>query len=123
MDAARGGHVPTARFLLKLWPRTDVHFTDALGRSALQIAAETGELETVQFLVNELHLDVLHTDRLGQNSVHSAARAGHSAVVHWLVTEGRCPTHIPDANGRTAEDLATAAGHVKCCEVLRNLCS
>ncbi|XP_018018236.1 ankyrin repeat domain-containing protein 16 [Hyalella azteca] len=118
MDAACGGHVGTARALISLWPDTDVRLTDARGRSALQIASETGQLETVKFLVQELLLDPQHCDIIGQNCVHSAARAGHSHVLQWLISCAGCPADTLDHNGRSALDLASAANHSKCVELL-----
>lgn len=65
----------------------DINSRDALGRTALHIAAQEGSLEGMALLVeNGARLDVV--DERGMTALHYAVECGWEAVVAGLLESG-----------------------------------
>lgn len=61
---------------------------DALGRTALSIASENGDVEAVVALLSTRSNVVDQADRFGQTALHLASRRGHDRVVRLLLEAG-----------------------------------
>ena len=111
MDAARAGHLACVR-LLASHPGTDLETEDRMvninqseaflltndqsqGRTVVEVAAQAGACEVLQFLRLELGVDV--TSGL---SLHAAAREGQAEAVRLLVSCG-AEVDREDIRGRT----------------------
>jgi len=78
--------------------------------TALHTASLHGNLEAVQHLVQELHIDVDYIDRTGSTALMYASYAGHLEIVKFLVEHGANP-NIKNLKGGTAARYAAYAGH------------
>ena len=77
--------------------------------SALHTAAENGNLEEVQRLVEDgIALD--YGDSFGRTALWGAAKSGHSSIIQFLLQNGSC-TNIPDCEGMTPIEIAARKGH------------
>ena len=85
--------------------------------SYLHIAAETGHLESAQFLLEKYPELIKHTNRKGQTPLHTAAYSGHAEIAALLVAKGANPD-AKDYDGRTALYHAASHGHKEAEEVL-----
>jgi len=102
-ELAMHGSVHPAR---KIALHADVHQLEASsGRSALHKAAFWGHNEMVNYLVNELKLDVKVADVYGDTPLHDAAKFGHPVVADILLKAGACP-FVANKNGKSPLDLA-----------------
>jgi ankyrin repeat protein len=62
--------------------------TDEDGNSALHYAARNGQLNVVEYFVNELGCNPADPGSKGNTSLHFAALGGHLAVVQYLMGDG-----------------------------------
>jgi len=107
-ELAMHGSVPPARQLLG---KADVHQLEATsGRSALHKAAFWGHTGMVDFLCNELQLNVNVQDNYGDTPLHDAAKFGHEQVVKTLLAAGS-DTKLTNKAGH--DPLAVAIEHGK----------
>ena len=88
----------------------DFNKTDLHGRTALSYAAEIGNLDIVQLLL-EFHAapDIQDTS-YQRTSLHWAAQNGHSGVAEMLMKAGS-DNSVWDRNGHTPEGVARRNGH------------
>ncbi|XP_028406323.1 ankyrin repeat domain-containing protein 16-like [Dendronephthya gigantea] len=116
MDSIRGNFVDVADLLItKHHARSEAR--DKLGRQCIHIAAQSGSLSSLKFLVDTEKVDVQNgTDFSGMTALHVAAKEGHDNVVSFLLENGS-RINSKDKNGRTALHLASAAGQT--CTVYR----
>jgi len=90
----------------ELSSKADVHQLEInSGRNALHKAAFWGHIETVIYLVKELHLNVNQADYNGDTAAHDAARFGHLSVVKALVENG-ANLGLRNKAGLTVVDVA-----------------
>lgn len=99
---------PTGVKLL-LKQRADVGVRDALGRSALMVAALAGHLRIVEALLAAGAAPDL-ADRRGTTSLMDAARSGSVGVIHALGKRKVNPDSV-DSSGRTALIIACQSRH------------
>ncbi len=105
--AALNGLPKTARHLLSN-ERTEIDKLDAAGRSSIQIAAENGQSEMVNLLVeNNATVDQVAAD--GATALLIASNAGHAAVVCSLINAGADLSRL-DASGQSCLHLAAWNG-------------
>jgi ankyrin repeat protein len=78
--------------------------------TALHIACLHGNVEVVDHLVHELHIDIDYLDRTGSTALMYAAYSGHLAIVKYLVENG-ANVNIKNLKGGTAARYAAYAGH------------
>ena len=92
------------RFAAKLLRKlgADTACCDDEGRNALHLAAEGGQLDLVEFVVEECGIDVNSRDRAGKTAAHYAAdRNSDNEILRYLVDECGADLTIRDGNGET----------------------
>jgi hypothetical protein len=83
--------------------------TDDEGRSVLMYAATGGNLDIVQWLVQEKGADINHIDDYGRNPLISAGMGGDVETTKWLVYNGANIELVN--NEHTVFDMAALWGH------------
>ncbi|XP_049773001.1 acyl-CoA-binding domain-containing protein 6-like [Schistocerca cancellata] len=78
---------------------------DEGGMALLHWAADRGNMEMVDCLVEKLKADVNLKDADGQTALHYAAACGHVNVTKFLVQHGGDP-NIADLDGKLPKDIA-----------------
>ncbi|KAJ1713207.1 hypothetical protein NYO67_4605 [Aspergillus flavus] len=103
--AACQGNVEIVRLLLDYgW---DVNEMDGERLTPLHFAAENGQDEVVQVLLDSRQLDVNARDECGSTALHYAARDGHLDIVHRLLGMADIDINSEDRNGCTPLWCAT----------------
>lgn len=113
--------------LLKLTaPRFDINIRDALGRTALSLAAGLGDFAAVQLLLDTFSdIDIYLQDKNFRSPLHQAMRGGHEETAKLLLSRYRVAEsdfqHLskPDKEGRTI--VSYAAGVRYGVDILRLL--
>ena len=112
---AEGGAADLAAELLaKLVSPTSV---DEKGRTALHIACELGQLETVQLLINH-GASVAVRDHAGNTPLMYAATSGNSVLIELLLELG-ADIHARNRRGQDALVLASISDHADAARLLR----
>lgn len=78
---------------------------DADGMALIHWAADRGNLEMVECLIEKLQADVNLKDADGQTALHYAVSCGHVNVTKFLVQHGADP-NIADMDGTLPKDIA-----------------
>ena len=99
------GDVTKVRFLLKYSPGLRIDSTNNYGLTALQHAAQDGNVDMVNFLL-ERGADLSCVDQHGRTALHLASQEGHLAVVSLLVTSACANVNAKTERGEKAIDLA-----------------
>ncbi|XP_065334532.1 uncharacterized protein LOC135935876 [Cloeon dipterum] len=73
---------------------------DNEGRTALQLAAESGNVDLVKLLL-ENNADLTHADKVGRTPLHLAAESGNVDLVEWLLKNNADLTQM-DMKGKNA---------------------
>ena len=117
MDSFKGNYVNVASLLItKHHARPEAR--DKLGRQCIHVAAQSGSLLSLRFLVDEMKIDVQNaTDLSGMTALHIAAKEGHDETVRFLLEAGS-EINSQDKNERTALHLASAAGQISTLSIL-----
>jgi hypothetical protein len=76
--------------------------TDTYGDAALLLAAEFGELDIIQWLLQHDRANIGARDSGGTTSLVMAAENGHLIVVQWLIQHGGADVGEKNNNGDTA---------------------
>ncbi|RWS31568.1 ankyrin repeat domain-containing protein 16-like isoform X2 [Leptotrombidium deliense] len=96
----------------------DPLITDSLQRNALHIAAECNAVESVVYLITELHFTVdKQCPRNGFTALHYAAKEGHENVIRVL-KQFHCDLSIRDNKQRLPSDIAITFKHNHCVHLL-----
>lgn len=100
-----------------------VNTTLSTGSTLLHVAAESGQLGVVQFLIDSGAALMVDSD--GQNALHSAAVSGHASVIAALI-EAYGPAAAQEVNRRdqyrmTPLHLAVEGGHLAATSYLVSL--
>ncbi|XP_065645011.1 ankyrin repeat domain-containing protein 16 [Hydra vulgaris] len=127
MDALRFGFVSVAEVLIKT-NLVLLDQVDNLGRYPLHIAAESGQVDSVKYLVEKLNVDInLKTKNSGYTVFHLIAKEGHLELLNYLVNDqsvNRCFKYLlnePDASLRTPLHLSVASNKVRFAKMLIEL--
>eukprot|EP01048_Picozoa_sp_COSAG05_P020297 COSAG05_NODE_3414_length_2080_cov_6.971731_1_plen_307_part_00 len=96
--------------LLEIMPVAAIRQRDALGDSALHLAAWQGRTLSVSRLLPLFSGALDDDDAKGDTALHLAAHAGHVAVVQALLGAGATPCSL-DANSDTPLAVACGRGH------------
>ncbi len=143
--AARDGHVEVLRVLCAALPAEDLGAVNARGIDALMVAAFSGRLAAVQFLLSlpgdgavgevgevqtegqgqavRLAFDPAKADAEGMTALHQAAAGGQAEVVRVLQASSAGPrlVGLKTANGQTClhkAAMGSTPGHVECVKLL-----
>jgi ankyrin repeat protein len=87
------------------------------GRTAMDLAAESGHAGVVSRLLRSGILDLEFSGKFGHTAIHDAAAHGHTAVVETL-SEAGVDVHAKTAHSETALHLAAHYGHTLTVESL-----
>lgn len=118
MMAAEQGDVETLKMLID--SNADLEKRDKVfGRTAISIAASTGQWTSIRTLIDQGEATALifEGDTQGRTPVMEAAYNGHEKCVRFLARRG-ADLEIKDDEGLTAAALAAQQGHVLCLKVL-----
>ena len=85
---------------------------DTDGLTALHVAAWSGKLVPLKYLVDEYYVShpkvcSIMKDKFGRTPLHLACHGGHLPVVKYLVEEKNADITIVDNNGNTPVDIAS----------------
>lgn len=83
LKAAKGGTPERLQLLINAG--ADIHTTDSSGKSAIHLAAESGNTECLKLLLNTPGIDVNVADEYDQTPLHWAAYAGKAECVKVLL--------------------------------------
>ena len=98
---------------LVLEKQVDVNHQTFGNITALYQAAEYGDFDTVQWLVEKANAKMDLADHLGRMPLHMAAIGGHLSIVRWFITEGHADLDQPAHQGRTALYWSVARGYMQ----------
>jgi hypothetical protein len=82
-----------------------------LGQAALSMAATTGFIQGMKYLMDQKDIDVNSRDDLGRTPLIWAAKYGHFQAVELLLQHSDVDLSIPDHNGVTVIDHALKGNH------------
>jgi len=86
----------------------------------LHEAARRGHIETAQFLIGKLGVDINRKGRQGLTPLHFAARSGRVKIVRYLLSQNADQDALDD-RGKTALEAATVNGKDEVIAVLTSL--
>lgn len=95
-EAAKSGNIYYMKWMLDRG--FDIHQTNDAGRNALYFAAHAGQVEVIEWLVEEQGFDVNYADMHGDRAVHAAAIEGRYDALEWLL-ENRAEAQITNNDG------------------------
>ena len=98
-----------------------VRLRDKRGDGILHVAASSGHLEIVRYLVDECGCDVVTQGGKGQIPLHNAAQNGHTAVVTCLVEKSASSVECKDRSHRTPLHYACLKGHMEVVHALTSI--
>ncbi|XP_028253733.1 ankyrin repeat domain-containing protein 16 [Parambassis ranga] len=117
MDAVRNGHISVARLLLDKHQASPTA-ADTLGAQPVHQVAVTGQDEALQFLVQDLNVDVNQkATNIQLTALHYAAKEGHTSTIKTLLDLG-ADLHVQDTKGRTALHMACIGQHAAAARML-----
>lgn len=108
LSAAKKGDVAMIDIFLDYG--VDINTIDEDGKTALILAAEAGQGDVVQYLLEKKGVALDLRDHQGHTALLAAAATGREDIVSLLVKTGSA-IDIPDAGGNTPLLLAAGAGH------------
>uniref|UniRef100_A0A5F8HBT7 Ankyrin repeat and death domain containing 1A n=1 Tax=Monodelphis domestica TaxID=13616 RepID=A0A5F8HBT7_MONDO len=114
--AAQKGHVHVLEFIMEDLEDVPLDRIDKLDRTAFHLAAEHGQLDTLDFLIGS-GCDHGIKDKAGNTALHLAAKSGHSAVLQRIIEIG-LDLEEKNAEGFTALHMAAEGGHLDCVQRL-----
>ncbi|CAM9611500.1 unnamed protein product [Ectocarpus sp. 12 AP-2014] len=88
----------------------DLSFVDPLGRSLVHLAADSGDVSALRWVISR-GADPRKTTPSGDTALHLAAAEGHRQAAAFLLEEASVGIPGVNAAGQTALDLAAQAGH------------
>ncbi|KAK3854462.1 hypothetical protein Pcinc_039063 [Petrolisthes cinctipes] len=89
-------------------------------QTALHLAAECGNLDTIQLLLDRDNSLLKEKDKMKQTALHLATQNGHWLVLRKLIEAG-ANIEDQDSQGFTALHWAAKKGFTKCCKTLLEL--
>uniref|UniRef100_A0A4X2LHS1 Ankyrin repeat and death domain containing 1A n=1 Tax=Vombatus ursinus TaxID=29139 RepID=A0A4X2LHS1_VOMUR len=114
--AAQRGHVHVLEFIMEDLEDVSLDQIDKLDRTAFHLAAEHGQLDTLDFLIG-FGCDHGIKDKEGNTALHLAAKNGHSSVLQRIIELG-LDLEEKNREGLTALHMATEGGHLDCVRLL-----
>ncbi|KAF3007133.1 hypothetical protein E8E15_001879 [Penicillium rubens] len=98
-------------FRARLRREEDVDAVDHQGRTALHLAAASGNLPAVKLLLDKNTIDCGALDQRNSTPLHAAAMGGHLAVVDLLLRRTKAFLNCQDIHGNTPLWWATSRYH------------
>lgn len=111
---------PTNAQSINQAPSIDVNYHLPDGDFALMLAASHGNVEFVEYLVEELNCDVDNVDNHGCTALMTAIQQRALDIVRFLCLDGQCELSIMDEKGQNAMHYAAMQ---ESSEILRFLCT
>jgi hypothetical protein len=99
-------------------PKEPIFFESDIHKAAL-----AGNLESVQYLIEQRHVSVEKKDYEGWTPLHYASRNGKIDVVKYLVEQCHAKVRMKTNSGRTPLQIASMNFQDNVVEYLRNKCS
>jgi len=115
MDSIRSANMETFQLYVSE-PRLKPDECDKLGRNAVHVAAECGQVEAV-IKLKQIGLDMESKTESGQTPLHYAAKEGQVEVVKFLLQE-KVDIYHRDVNGRSALFLSVSSQHTDTSAIL-----
>uniref|UniRef100_A0A8C1L812 Espin like b n=1 Tax=Cyprinus carpio TaxID=7962 RepID=A0A8C1L812_CYPCA len=112
IQAAREGDVEALR-ALHVSGYLSPTITDIQGASPVHHATRCGQLDCLEFLVNEGCFPCHTRTKNGATAAHDAAATGHVRELQWLLRQKKCGIEDRDGEGATALHLAARFGHAE----------
>ena len=113
-------HTQVVRALLDA--HADPSHNSKVGGTALHIAAQFGDIRSIQaLLAANANINATRTDKSGGSVLMSAAQHGHAEVVEQLLSAEADPTLTVTNTTITALDLAKRKGHTAVVKLLEHL--
>ncbi|KAG8188361.1 hypothetical protein JTE90_019268 [Oedothorax gibbosus] len=106
MDAAYGNHNHVLKYLISKGAIADE--VDKLGKNVLHISAETGNLESIKYLIENSLIDINSQTTQGLTPLHFAYKENKVECVKLLLDLGS-DTSISDRQNRTALEYSKKA--------------
>nr|CAD7433893.1 unnamed protein product [Timema monikensis] len=104
LEAVRSGNINLVKHFINAG--ASLNHVDALGHSSVHLAAQTGSLSMIKFLVQECKQNVNSlSDKTGLYPLHCAARSNKVSAFELLLSLGADPA-VRDAKGRSVIDIA-----------------
>ncbi|EAY22801.1 protein kinase, putative [Trichomonas vaginalis G3] len=101
-------------------PQTVIDLPGDWGRTALHYAAEAGQLEAVQYIVQMRGGHGFPVSDDGRTPLHDATTEGRTDVIKFLLSCKDVDANKRDENGYTALHFACEGGHLQAAQVLLN---
>eukprot|EP00731_Ephydatia_muelleri_P000563 Em0001g563a len=91
----------------------DPHLKDENGDTALNVAACSGKLETLKYLIEECNCSPVCLGRDDRTPLHNACQDnGNLHVVRYLMEKHNCHHSVKDKHGDTPLNVAALSGHL-----------
>lgn len=97
--AARNNNSAIVRLLLTEYQQ-DINATDESGATVLHVAAENGNMNTVELLIDH-QVELNARDKKGRTALHLAAKEGHVRIIRILLRNG-AEVDLVDYSGNSA---------------------
>ena len=96
----------------------DVNVCNDHKSTPVLVAAQNGQVQAVQILINQFQCTVHTRDCNGRTMLHYACEWGHSDLIHKLLADSQLDQRVKDKDGNTAFQLAVINGHVEATRLL-----
>ena len=97
--AALAGNLEVTKYFLERMG--SLPLGNFLGVKPLHLACENGQMNIIQYLINEAHCDPSCEDNNYRTPLHYAIRHGHVNVVHYLINKAHCDPSCVTIFGET----------------------
>ena len=115
--AAIGNHVNIGRTIRAKYPEA-VYALSAIKYSAIHLAAASGSLQFLQWLVDDCEVHVDDVGWLDKTPLHKAAENGHVCIAEFLITKGADLNRYELQIGGTPLHLSAMYGKYDMCRYL-----
>ena len=100
----------------------DLEKKNSRGSTTFVLAAETGNLDMIRFMVEHCKpIDLESTDKNGRGAILHAACNGHAEVLKYLVEHAKLQTNVRDRKGKTLHDYALESKHKETIDYVTNI--
>ena len=118
--AASQGHLEVTKYFLDRMGSLPLGMRNLVGYEPLHLACHYGQVNIIQYLINEAHCDLSCVTRDGLTPLHIACVNGQVNVVQYLINTAHCDPSCLTTNGRTPLHEASLNGQVNVVQYLIN---